>query len=117
MSRFRRAGAQVVHMGWTAAFSVAGRVVRPRRVAMLAPQGGSQVAVVAAHRDDETIGCGSAIAQHLAAGDSVTVLVLTDGGRSRAASPDERAHESREAARALGGTWLFGAFREGEWND
>lgn len=46
--------------------------------------GGNSVLVVATHPDDETIGCAGAILGHLRAGDSVVVLVVTDGSGSRA---------------------------------
>lgn len=42
-----------------------------------APYG--RVLVLAPHPDDEVFGCGGAIMQHLAQGDEVTVIILTDG--------------------------------------
>jgi LmbE family N-acetylglucosaminyl deacetylase len=42
------------------------------------------VLVIAAHPDDETLGCGGTIALHSRAGDQVCVLIVTDGGSSRA---------------------------------
>jgi LmbE family N-acetylglucosaminyl deacetylase len=41
--------------------------------------GGEKVVVLAPHMDDETIGCGGAIARHVKAGASVHVIFLTDG--------------------------------------
>lgn len=41
------------------------------------------VLVVAAHADDEVLGCGGTIAKHVANGDNVTLLVMTNGVSSR----------------------------------
>ena len=38
-----------------------------------------KILVVAAHPDDETLGCGGAIAKHSNEGDEVKVIVMTDG--------------------------------------
>ena len=48
------------------------------------PVGGQRVLVVAPHPDDEALGCGGTIMRHIASGDSVAVLIVTDGRRSRA---------------------------------
>jgi len=60
------------------------------------------VLVVAPHPDDEILGCGGAIASHLARGDSVHVALVTggEGGGDR----DARLAESRSAAACLGHT-------------
>lgn len=42
-----------------------------------------EVAVIAAHPDDEVLGCGATIAKHSASGDHVHVLILAEGVTSR----------------------------------
>jgi LmbE family N-acetylglucosaminyl deacetylase len=41
------------------------------------------ILVVAAHADDETLGCGGTIARHIAEGDTVQVVFMADGLTSR----------------------------------
>jgi LmbE family N-acetylglucosaminyl deacetylase/GT2 family glycosyltransferase len=65
--------------------------------------------VLAPHPDDEVLGCGGAIMRHVAAGEAVTVIVVTDGA---AAARDarqpvadyvrRRQQESQRAAEILG---------------
>jgi len=43
----------------------------------------SSVLVVAAHPDDEVLGCGGAIARHAENGDHVQVLIISEGATSR----------------------------------
>lgn len=70
----------------------------------------SDVLVIAAHPDDEVLGCGGSIARMSAEGRSVAVAILGEGGTSRhSAGSAEGAAEvaalkqcSREAARILG---------------
>lgn len=44
----------------------------------------NRILVIAAHPDDEVLGCGGAIARHREEGDAVTVLLLGEGIASRA---------------------------------
>jgi N-acetylglucosamine malate deacetylase 1 len=44
------------------------------------------IAVVAAHPDDEVLGCGAAIARHALAGEQVHVLIVSEGATSRGAA-------------------------------
>ena len=41
------------------------------------------ILVIAAHPDDEVLGCGGTIARHVAEGDAVYVLFMTDGVGAR----------------------------------
>ncbi|MBD2548381.1 PIG-L family deacetylase [Microcystis elabens FACHB-917] len=43
----------------------------------------AQILVVAAHPDDEVLGCGGTIARHTEAGDQVQVLIVAEGATSR----------------------------------
>jgi len=73
--------------------------------------GGKSVLVVAAHPDDETLGCGGTMARHAAEGDEVTIVILGEGLTSRDDNRDAamRAGEldslrgaGRRAAEAVG---------------
>jgi LmbE family N-acetylglucosaminyl deacetylase len=44
----------------------------------------SNILVVAAHPDDETLGCGGCIARHVSRGDRVYVAIVAEGATSRA---------------------------------
>jgi len=58
------------------------------------------VLAVGAHPDDVEIGIGGLLAAHAEAGDSITILTLSRGGRGGVA--DDRQHESLAAAELLG---------------
>lgn len=64
------------------------------------------VLVVAAHPDDEALGCGGTIAGHAADGDAVHLLFLADGvtarGDSDTGAVDQRKEHARAAASILG---------------
>ncbi len=69
------------------------------------------VLIVAAHPDDEVLGCGGAIARHADAGDAVHILILAEGATARGNERDAEAQrgeiealrdDARQAARILG---------------
>ena len=63
-----------------------------------------RILIVAAHADDEVIGCGGAIAWHAARGDDVRVLIMADGVTSRMYDPGismSRAEELLACKQAL----------------
>lgn len=63
------------------------------------------VLVCAAHPDDEALGCSGTLARHVAQGDRVHVLFMTDGVGARQAAADgggERSGAARQAQAILG---------------
>jgi len=71
---------------------------------------GTRVMVVAPHADDETLGCGGTLVKHHLAGDRVTVVFMTDGGKGEELAGGVRGRalvglrerEAQAAAAALG---------------
>lgn len=62
---------------------------------------GKNVLVLSPHPDDEAIGCGGAICNHVAAGDKVSVIFLTSGEKGgHGKGPDETAQLREAEARA-----------------
>lgn len=55
------------------------------------------ILIIAAHADDEALGCGGTIARHVDAGDRVSVLFLTDGVGSRQEANQAGAQRRRNA--------------------
>ena len=100
----RRVVFPVVERAWAAGFTLAGLLLRPS-VRRVVPGGSERVLVIAPHPDDETLGCGGTIVRHAATGDRVCVLVVTDGGSSRAGGigrDEMRRLREIEAVRAVG---------------
>ena len=67
----------------------------------------TSILVVAAHPDDEVLGCGGYIAARVKSGDEVVVTCLSDGVTSRdensgGAEIETRRHAARSAAKVLG---------------
>jgi LmbE family N-acetylglucosaminyl deacetylase len=62
---------------------------------------GERLLVLAPHPDDEAIGCGGLIAQHLRERRAVRIVVVTDGAQANAGGAD-REEESRRGVARLG---------------
>lgn len=59
------------------------------------------VLIIAAHPDDELLGCGGTMARHAAAGDRVEILILAEGSTSRLnGGSNQDLEDLRSAARA-----------------
>ena len=56
-----------------------------------------KVLVIAAHPDDEVLGCGGTIAKHKDIGDDVTVLIMADGVNSRGEKLKNESVDERRA--------------------
>ena len=64
------------------------------------------ILVVAAHPDDEVLGCGATLIKHITAGNNVTVLIMGEGVLARKEVKDRRdllenLWENARAANAL----------------
>lgn len=72
----------------------------------------NKILIVAAHADDEILGCGGTIAKHTDAGDDAAVLFLTDGvgargqGDTDTQNPDLRDRAAEKALAIVGGSLL-----------
>lgn len=107
-----------------ALFGLAYLVLRPG-ARPLTITGRDRVLVIAPHPDDETLGCGGTIALHAKGGDQVQVVIVTDGGNSRAGGLDRntmiglREKEARDAIRQLSDRVTLKQLhlREGTWRN
>jgi N-acetylglucosamine malate deacetylase 1 len=61
----------------------------------------NNVLVIAAHPDDEVLGCGGTISKHAQQGDSVHILILAEGATSRDEQRDRTNRESELSALAI----------------
>ena len=73
-----------------------------------------RVLAVGAHPDDIELGCGATLLAHTAAGDAVTMLVMTGGenGPGDEATAVGRRAEQERAARTLGARLVWGGLRD-----
>jgi LmbE family N-acetylglucosaminyl deacetylase len=76
-----------------------------------------RVLVVAAHPDDEALGCGGTLARYAALGAWIHVAFLADGVNSRGGEPDAGLTERRAAARAACAILGVGSVSFGEHAD
>lgn len=59
------------------------------------------ILVIAAHPDDEVLGCGGTIAKHLQNGDQVHILIVAEGSTSRDLHRDPQKHQTQLSALAI----------------
>jgi len=62
---------------------------------------GKSVLVVAAHADDEVLGCGATIKKHVDSGDQVTIIFMTDGVASRSVESTDGSKRNLAKEKAL----------------
>jgi LmbE family N-acetylglucosaminyl deacetylase len=72
-----------------------------------------KVLAVGAHPDDIELGCAGALLRHTSAGDSVTMAVMTVGGRGPQ-GVTSRVREQEAAAAVLGADLVWGRFDDGD---
>jgi LmbE family N-acetylglucosaminyl deacetylase len=71
-----------------------------------------KVLAVGAHPDDIELGCGGALLRHIAAGDEVTMLVMTPGEMGPQGLTS-RVREQEAAAAIIGAALIWGTFEDG----
>ncbi|MGH1365882.1 MAG: PIG-L deacetylase family protein [Calditrichia bacterium] len=114
----KRSVFNLVEYIWGRGFQLIGLI--DRRRPFIKPER-QRILVIAPHPDDETIGAGGAIVQHLEAGATVDVLIVTDGRRSKAngLATDEmithRKQEAIQASKELRSTFTQLQLPEGTW--
>jgi LmbE family N-acetylglucosaminyl deacetylase len=115
-------GARAAEAAWASSSAWAGTLRRPS-VKRWTSSGHERVVVVAAHADDEAMGCVGTLIRHRRSGDSVRVILVTDGRLSRALGFDapsislRREEEAKRAAGRMGAQCDWLGLREGEWSD
>lgn len=70
-----------------------------------------RILVVAAHPDDEVIGCGGTIFRHTSAGDRVHVVILTEGATAQYPDDPSMVARKQQEARAAAGVLGVSAVR------
>lgn len=114
-------GSRGIEALWASGCAVAGKL-RRERVRRWATTGKERVLVIAAHADDEAMGCAGTLIRHRRDGDRVRIVVVTDGRLSRAYGLDPetmaecRKQEATEAAARLGAELEWLGLREGNWS-
>ena len=69
----------------------------------------NSIAVIAAHPDDEVLGCGGTIAKHAENGEEVNILILAEGETSRSEFKDNKLYISKLKEIARSSAKILGA--------
>ena len=115
-------GSRAAEALWASSSAWAGRLPHepPKR---WTSSGRERVLVIAAHADDEAMGCAGTVIRHREAGDLVHLAIVTDGARSRAHGIDGlsmrsiREREAKRAAAQMGVPCDWIGLHEGDWSD
>ena len=74
-----------------------------------------RVLVIAPHADDEVLGCGGTLARHVARGDEVEVIILTDGARGTSDGSTDLELVRQRREEAVAGMALLGVSKCEFW--
>jgi len=116
-------GSRGVEALWASASAATGVLAVHRPMRKWSSSGRERVIAFAPHPDDESIGCAGTVMRHRQRGDSVRIVIVTDGARSIALGLDRESMASRRqmeamrAARRMGVDCQWIGLPEGDWSE